>query len=117
MTKNMIAQLKKLQAIKESLSCSHLPEEKARELLEVLDHIEAENKLLNFELTTVRVITSNLLVESARAGLPGALTGLGAQHIDQMAAPLHDGTVVLQKMVQELALQLQRQIESEQPSP
>ena len=115
MTKNMIAQLEKLQAIKDSLHYSHLPEEQARELLEILDHIEAENKSLNLELTTVRMITSNLLVESARAGLPGALTGLSAQHIDQMAAPLHEGTVMLQKMVQDLAVQLRHQIEAEHP--
>ncbi|WP_428243160.1 hypothetical protein [Gynuella sp.] len=115
MTENMIAQLKKLQAIKESLHHSHLPEQKALELLKVLDHIEAENKSLSYQLTSVRVITSNLLVESAKAGLPGALTGLGAEHVDHVAKPLYEGTLILQQLVHELVVQLQQQIDHHSP--
>lgn len=102
--------LAELAKIKGAITSGRLDMPSAEALLTVLAELHERNDGFEIDLVQVRLMTINLLVASARAGLPGALTGISAEFVHNMASQAHENAHQLGEHLEQLEQELKQQL-------
>lgn len=110
MSQDLTGRLQELEQIKAAIRDGHLDLSAAESLLQLLSTLNERNLGFETDLVQVQLLTANLLVASAQAGLPGALTGLSAQYVHNMASQAHDNAQQLGHMLHHLESELKQQL-------
>ncbi len=110
MSFDLIKSFKTLQRARAELADGQLSTEAAEALLTTLETLQNQSRAYQSDLMQMRLLTLNLVVASARAGMEGALQGLSAQLVYEVAEKAGSSADTLLEQVLILEQEIQSQL-------